>query len=59
MLLDVCSIGTYWSIEEGECKQCEHGKYQDQEAMLECKSCDGNKTTAAMGESNADNCVCK
>uniref|UniRef100_A0A671PAW8 Sushi, von Willebrand factor type A, EGF and pentraxin domain-containing protein 1 n=1 Tax=Sinocyclocheilus anshuiensis TaxID=1608454 RepID=A0A671PAW8_9TELE len=40
-----CPVGTYFSLEYGECESCWRGSYQDEEGQMECKSCpDGFST---------------
>ncbi|XP_062305372.1 sushi, von Willebrand factor type A, EGF and pentraxin domain-containing protein 1 isoform X1 [Osmerus eperlanus] len=34
-----CPVGTYYSLEFGECESCWRGSFQDQEGQTECKTC--------------------
>ena len=50
-----CSPGTY--NEDGKCKFCEVGLYQDEQGKSECKKCPPGKSTAFMGSTDVDDCT--
>ncbi|XP_063042299.1 sushi, von Willebrand factor type A, EGF and pentraxin domain-containing protein 1 isoform X3 [Engraulis encrasicolus] len=41
-----CPLGTYFSLEYGECESCWIGSYQDEEGQMECKPCPDGFSTA-------------
>ena len=55
----VCPVGSYWNDVTVKCDPCPIGRYQDEASMLECKPCEGNKTTKLVGANRSDDCVCK
>ncbi|KAM9717511.1 LOW QUALITY PROTEIN: sushi, von Willebrand factor type A, EGF and pentraxin domain-containing protein 1 [Menidia menidia] len=51
-----CPVGTYFSLEHGECESCWLGSFQDQEGQLECRSCPEGTSTAYLHSRSPAEC---
>ncbi|CAN9509297.1 unnamed protein product [Ophioblennius macclurei] len=51
-----CPVGTYFSLEHGECESCWLGAFQDREGQLECRTCPEGTSTAYLHSRSAAEC---
>ncbi|XP_076145380.1 sushi, von Willebrand factor type A, EGF and pentraxin domain-containing protein 1 isoform X2 [Alosa pseudoharengus] len=51
-----CPLGTYFSLEYGECESCWIGSFQDEEGQMECKPCPAGFSTAYLHSRSQAEC---
>ena len=51
-----CPLGTYFSLEYGECESCWIGSFQDEEGQMECKPCPAGFSSAYLHSRSQAEC---
>ena len=51
-----CGAGTFYNIEQDHCTLCQPGRYQHEQAQLECEICPPGTATVFPGATGLDQC---
>ncbi|XP_019628225.1 PREDICTED: sushi, von Willebrand factor type A, EGF and pentraxin domain-containing protein 1-like [Branchiostoma belcheri] len=56
-----CALGSFYNVSTGVCDLCKSGTFQDEEAQLECKTCEEGYSTVGDHATNFTECreICK